>query len=79
MNLYCAECGEVEDYDERQHVCWACEYRTGYLAVAKAEKYLEIIKQENDAPGYRWNKESHGVLGFLKWLNKTTPKESKDE
>ena len=75
MNLYCAECGEVEDYDESQHVCWACEYRTGYLAVAKAEKYLKVLKQDMS----RWNKESHGVLGFLKWLEETTPDEAASE
>jgi hypothetical protein len=33
--------------------------------ISKVHEYLDIIKSDNTAPEYRWNKESHGVLGFF--------------
>lgn len=38
------------------------------VAIALVREYLEIIKKDNTRPTYRWNTQSHGVLGFLRWL-----------
>lgn len=38
------------------------------VAISMIHDYLDIIKQDNERPTYRWNKESHGVVAVLKYL-----------
>ena len=38
------------------------------LLINKVNEYLDIIKKSNTRPEFRWNTESHGVLGFLRWI-----------
>jgi len=46
------------------------------MAAFYANRYLDIIRKDNTRPTYRWNQESHGVVGFIKWLENSGDSES---
>ena len=56
--------------EENEHWAEMVEARARKEAIALAGRYLDIIKKDNSSPNYRWNKESHGIIGFITWLQK---------